>query len=96
MMNRALSTAAPINAIGVYGLVSFLYGGERLDLYTFYAVSLALLCLLWPRRLEWEAMFKEFSAKYPGVASIHGSQSHPLDTPPDWRIIEPDSERSLY
>ena len=63
MMNRKLSTATPISAIGVYGLVSFLYGGERLDLYTFCAVSLALLFLLWPRRLEWEAMFKECSAE---------------------------------
>ena len=50
-------------------LVSFPYGGERLDLYTFCAVSLALLFLLWPRRLEWEAMFREFSAKYPGIPS---------------------------
>jgi len=69
MMNRELFTAAPISAIGVYGLVSFPYGGERLDLYTFCAVSLALLFLLWPRRLEWEAMFREFSAKYPGIPS---------------------------
>ncbi len=69
IMNRPLSTAAPIASIGVYGLVLFLYGGDRLDLYTFCAVSLALLVLLWPRRLQWEVMFREFAAKHPGVPS---------------------------
>ena len=58
---------APIAAAASMGLMLFVFGGERIDLYLFCGLSLSGLLLVWPRRAEWERVFQRCAAKYADV-----------------------------
>jgi hypothetical protein len=56
-----------MGCVAVFGLLLYIFTGERVNLYLFCGLSLVGLLLVWPRRAEWERMFRRYAAKYPDV-----------------------------
>jgi hypothetical protein len=64
-----ISRDASSEAVAIFGLILYLLGGQRADLYGFCAVSMVGLLLTWPRRAVWEATFRELAVRHPNVPS---------------------------
>jgi len=69
LQTRHIHRVATLESIAVSGLILYILGGERIDLYGFCAVSMVGLLLIWPRRSEWEESYRTLARKYPGIPS---------------------------
>lgn len=58
---------AGLQSPAILGLLLFLFGGERLDLYLFSGLAVAGLIATWPRRGEWGRTFRRHALANPAI-----------------------------
>jgi F0F1-type ATP synthase membrane subunit c/vacuolar-type H+-ATPase subunit K len=61
----AIATFALCEAVGIFGLMLFLLTGNSLDFYMFFAISLFLFYLFFPKYDHWEKLMAERPADAP-------------------------------
>lgn len=61
---------ALIESIAVIGLILYMMGANRLDLYLFCGIALAALISLVPTRRHWESAFRGLAMRHSGVSSM--------------------------
>ncbi len=54
-------------SVGVFGLLLYVLGSERLDLYLFCGAALVGHLLIWPRRAAWESAFRRHALTNPAI-----------------------------
>jgi hypothetical protein len=69
LQQRQLSHDAWASMVACFGIILYVLGGERIDLYGFCVASIVALLLTWPRRSGWEDAFRTLSQRYPAVPS---------------------------
>lgn len=67
LQTRHIARIASLESIATFGIILYVLGGERIDLYGFCAVSTVGLLLTWPRRSEWEETYRILAQRCPGV-----------------------------
>ena len=58
---------ALMESVGVIGLVLYVLGGERIDLYLFNGLALAGFLLVWPSCAQWERAFRRHAHTNPEI-----------------------------
>ena len=58
---------AIVGSIAVFGLLLYVLGSERLDLYLFCGAALVGHLLIWPRRAAWESAFRRHALTNPAI-----------------------------
>ena len=67
LVTNHILKVAITGSVAVFGLLLYMLGSERLDLYLFCGTALVGHLLIWPRRAAWESAFRRHALTNPAI-----------------------------